>query len=97
MCVCVCGGGGGGGVDFGWGDCLCKIFIKPKMNHFSDKVRKYLCLKILNENFNIFKICDLGPKVTFMSADGADKNWTSIYLDTKYKLNALFGFEVMRS
>ena len=38
------GGGGGGGVGEGvggWGgDRLCKIFIKPKMNQFSDKVRK---------------------------------------------------------
>ena len=32
-----------------------------------------------------------------MSAAGADKNWTSMYHDTKYKLNPLFGLEVMRS
>ena len=34
--VCVWGGGGGGVV----GIALCKIFIKPKMNQFGDKVRK---------------------------------------------------------
>ena len=33
-----CEGWAGG--DFGCGNCLCKIFIKPKMNQFSDKVRK---------------------------------------------------------